>query len=188
MYVIHEVYDWLHGFGQEVDWKSWVWNQFNSPKHMFISWLAIHNKLKTRDRLERFGICNDNRCLLCGDAIVNRNHLFFECNYSKRCVALIADWLKIRDTSYSIEEIWKQWCKHLKEPIYRKVGMAALSAIVYHIWFARNHVLWQKAVFLPKILCKVICIETVDRCRHLVNCKWDRNHCKWLFSLRASVP
>ncbi|XP_021724320.1 uncharacterized protein LOC110691690 [Chenopodium quinoa] len=186
-YSISEVYDWLQGSSPRVDWNTWIWNKFNSPMHAFISWLAVHNRLKTRDKLERFGICVDNRCLLCGSATENRSCLFFDCPYSRRCIDKIADWLGIRNTYYSIDEVWKQWSRQLKDPICRKVGLAALTSVVYHLWFSRNHTFWQKAVFHPRILCKGICIETVDRCRQLITCKWTRKHCKWFFSLSALI-
>ncbi|KAF4371277.1 hypothetical protein F8388_023437 [Cannabis sativa] len=45
-----------------------VWCRLNVPKHNFILWIAVQNKLRTRDRLQRFNIAADSCCLLCNTA------------------------------------------------------------------------------------------------------------------------
>lgn len=35
-----------------------------------------------------------NRCYLCGIKEENAGHLFFECEYSKRCVQLVEAWIQ----------------------------------------------------------------------------------------------
>ncbi|XP_030478094.1 uncharacterized protein LOC115695144 [Cannabis sativa] len=37
-------------------WSKEVWARLNLPKHCFILWLAMHGRLKTKDRLSRMGI------------------------------------------------------------------------------------------------------------------------------------
>ncbi|XP_021775982.1 uncharacterized protein LOC110739808 [Chenopodium quinoa] len=186
-YKISEVYDWLQGNNLRVVWHTWIWNNFNSPKHAFISWLAMHNRLKTRDRLERFDFCEDSNCLLCGNATETRSHLFFECPYSRRSIDMIAVWLGIKNSCYNIDVAWLHWRKQFKDPICRKVGTAGLASVIYHLWFARNHAYWFKAVIHPRILCRGICIETVDRSRQLITGSWTRKQCKWLYSLKGCI-
>ncbi|KAL2903477.1 30S ribosomal protein S16 [Bienertia sinuspersici] len=41
-------------------WCNLVWDRKSMPKHRFISWLAIHDKLYTRDRLRKFHIIDSN--------------------------------------------------------------------------------------------------------------------------------
>ncbi|XP_020244994.1 uncharacterized protein LOC109823119 [Asparagus officinalis] len=40
----------------KVPWSNTVWGGLNYPKHSFICWLAVQNRLQTRDRLMKRGI------------------------------------------------------------------------------------------------------------------------------------
>ncbi|XP_020250848.1 uncharacterized protein LOC109828230 [Asparagus officinalis] len=75
-----------------VPWYNTIWGKLNYPKHTFVLWLAVQNRLLTQDRLMRRGTINSNTCLLCaGSASETRNHLFFDCPYSREV------WLAIMD-------------------------------------------------------------------------------------------
>ncbi|XP_021774606.1 uncharacterized protein LOC110739587 [Chenopodium quinoa] len=139
-YSIGEGYKWLQGSMPDVRWTKWIWNNFNIPKHSFIAWIAIHDRLRLRNKLFKLGICEDEACLLCGTEPENLHHL-----------------------DYSIENAWKIWSRGLKDPIKKKVVLAVLTALLYHIWLARNHSYWKKAVIHPEKLCKVICVEVIER-------------------------
>ncbi|XP_020266123.1 uncharacterized protein LOC109841574 [Asparagus officinalis] len=79
-----------------VPWYNTVWGKLNFPKHLFVLWLAMQNRLFTQDILLRRGAINTNACLLCaGAASESRNHLFFDCSYSRDVWLTIMDWLKM---------------------------------------------------------------------------------------------
>ncbi|KAF4388144.1 hypothetical protein G4B88_021840 [Cannabis sativa] len=63
---IKKAYQLLCPQDGRVRWNNEIWNRFNSPKHSVIAWLAIQNRLKTRDKLLNFNILQDLTCLLCG--------------------------------------------------------------------------------------------------------------------------
>ncbi|XP_050207357.1 uncharacterized protein LOC126656782 [Mercurialis annua] len=46
-------------------WFKIVWGKNYVPKHSFILWLAIKNRLKTKDKLKRWGVTPDDHCVLC---------------------------------------------------------------------------------------------------------------------------
>ncbi|XP_021764017.1 uncharacterized protein LOC110728684 [Chenopodium quinoa] len=163
-----------------VDWTAWVWNSFNFPKHSFITWIAVQDRLRTRKKLMSLGICQDASCLLCGESDEDTDHLFFNCSFSKTCIRLMSQWLDIPVSSQNIQEAWKWWRKSIKDQIKRKVVLAVLAAVVYHIWLARNHAYLKKAVIHPRILCNATRIEIVDRLKGLIYLSWIREHCKWL--------
>ena len=68
---------------EKISWHRLVWNPFVVPKHAVITWLAILNRLPTVDRLKAWGIDKDGLCTLCKQEQESRDHLFFECSYSK---------------------------------------------------------------------------------------------------------
>ena len=55
---------------EKVSWHKGIWFGHATPKFRFCIWLAIRNRLTTRD------------CVLCNQHLETRNHLFFECSYT----------------------------------------------------------------------------------------------------------
>ena len=68
---------------EKVAWHRLIWSPFVMPKHAIIAWMAILNRLPTKDRLKSWGLVMEEECPLCKHEQETRNHLFFECSYSK---------------------------------------------------------------------------------------------------------
>ena len=68
---------------EKIVWHKLVWYHLTVPKHVFISWMAILDRLPTMDRLKAWGMEMDGVCALCKQDMETRNHLFFTCTYSK---------------------------------------------------------------------------------------------------------
>ncbi|XP_010520643.1 PREDICTED: uncharacterized protein LOC104799701 [Tarenaya hassleriana] len=52
-----------------------------SPGTLLV-WQVMQQRLPTRDRLRRWGLQTDEKCVLCGEEEESHLHLFFECSYS----------------------------------------------------------------------------------------------------------
>lgn len=50
-----------------------------SPKMPFTLWLALKNRLLTKERMNRFNINIDLRCVMCNHPIRSNDHLFSSC-------------------------------------------------------------------------------------------------------------
>lgn len=59
-------------------WSHLVWFPAHIPKCSVITWLAILNRLSTKDRLVIFGIKTSSYCSLCTGS-ESHDHLFFNC-------------------------------------------------------------------------------------------------------------
>ncbi|XP_056695636.1 uncharacterized protein [Spinacia oleracea] len=59
------MYKFLHPVGARVGWKRLICNSHASPKSTFIMWLAVQNRLATKDRLIRWQLNIDGACGLC---------------------------------------------------------------------------------------------------------------------------
>lgn len=92
-YSIKKQYTALNGSDTRVQWSSYVWNRYTQPKHRFILWLSVQNRLKTKDRLKRIGVCADDVCPICGQHGETVKHLFFQCYYSSQCIEQVLRWL-----------------------------------------------------------------------------------------------
>jgi hypothetical protein len=67
-----------------VDWFQLVWFPLVIPKHSFLSWLVIKNALVTGERMLHWGFIGDTDCVFCRNGVEDRNHIFFQCGFSKR--------------------------------------------------------------------------------------------------------
>ena len=64
-------------------WHRLLWSSFVLPKHAVIAWMTILNRLPTKDRLRTWGFDIAGDCPLCKQEQETRNHIFFECSFSK---------------------------------------------------------------------------------------------------------
>ncbi|XP_074289166.1 uncharacterized protein LOC141614306 [Silene latifolia] len=78
-YSISKGYKWLGSEANTVTWHSQVRVSAGIPKHQFISWLFVQDRLLTMDRLHKLFQCSDTACVLCRVADENHEHLFFLC-------------------------------------------------------------------------------------------------------------
>lgn len=72
-----------------------VWNRLAVPKHSFCSWLTMQLRLKTKERLKKVGICDNDTCVLCNQGSENHEHLFFYCSFSSTILAGLLIWMHL---------------------------------------------------------------------------------------------
>ena len=72
-------YEYFRPKANKLLWTKVIWNNFTTPKHAFILWLAMKEKLLTKDRLHDPQI--DQICLLCRAEVETTKHLFFQCSF-----------------------------------------------------------------------------------------------------------
>ena len=81
-YSIKENYMFIKGTHEKQFWASMVWARFSIPKHKFILWHAVQDRLKTKKRLQKMKIVIDSYCLICGKVNETSDHLFFNCEFN----------------------------------------------------------------------------------------------------------
>ncbi|KAL2225756.1 UNVERIFIED_CONTAM: putative mitochondrial protein [Sesamum indicum] len=132
-----DVYRAMIPAGPKVGWISLLSGSLKIPRHLFILWLAILEKLATTDKpwLSHLG-----GCVLCNeDMVESHNHLFFHCRFSRRCLSSIRRIVRFqwpnRDWVSDVEWGARKWRgKHIINISYR----CLLGSCVYHIWRERN--------------------------------------------------
>ncbi|CAA7040906.1 unnamed protein product [Microthlaspi erraticum] len=77
-----QTWDSLHPPSPSLPWTETVWFKQRVPKHAFILWVTLRDRLTTRDKLRSWGINVPASCLLCGSNPETRDHLFFQCNFA----------------------------------------------------------------------------------------------------------
>ncbi|XP_048489902.1 uncharacterized protein LOC125491869 [Beta vulgaris subsp. vulgaris] len=179
-YTVKEGYNWLRGDQDTVWWKHWVWNPINIPKHSFIAWLTMLGRLRTREKLQQAGICQDASCLLCQQGQDSCSHLFFQCQFSQEVCRGIMNWLHLRMSAQeSIYNHWRKWGRKFRSKVQQQVAYASLAASVYHIWRAINNSLWEAAVWRPAVVIKKIQLDICIRVKSKLSHTWKDSDQLW---------
>ncbi|XP_018479174.2 uncharacterized protein LOC108850088 [Raphanus sativus] len=120
-----------------VIWASLVWFKKRIPKHAFITWLVLRNRMATRDKLRSWGLQVPAECLLCGSADETAPHLFFECRYAQEIWHGLMDgtWMNL---PIKLEEM-VDWFQQLRgEKRFKTITKIIFQAVIYFVWKERN--------------------------------------------------
>ncbi|XP_019225247.1 PREDICTED: uncharacterized protein LOC109206839 [Nicotiana attenuata] len=143
-YSISSMYNQLRGDFTNKSWKRLICNSKGCPKWIFIMYLALQERLSTKDRMSKWGIQVEQTCPLCEQEMESHQHLFFSCKYSTEIWSKILTWLGITRQVYS----WKdevEWAtrnitgKGAKTELYR----LSVAGAIYHVWIERNCKIFQ---------------------------------------------
>lgn len=115
-------------------WLSSVWHDLSIPKCAFTFWLALKGRLLTKDRMQRFRMDIDLKCVLCQHAIETHDHLFGTCQYITEI---------LNANSFNFTGIWGsymngQYMLGNITGIRKRVGLLYLAVSVYLTWRERN--------------------------------------------------
>ncbi|XP_021733008.1 uncharacterized protein LOC110699800 [Chenopodium quinoa] len=154
----------------KVPWKRVTCHNLATPKSIFILWLALWNRLVTKDRLLQWHISCDPRCFLCLNGNESVQHLFFDCEFSRKVWSKVLGILHVSKhvQQFSDEVNWmKKICKSSR--LKNKVIQVAFTETVYGIWIQRNAVLftgcWKSVDALVRdiVFHSIICLVLVAR-------------------------
>jgi hypothetical protein len=114
-----------------------VWKIVVPPRIHFFLWLLSHNKLLTRDNLEKTKKIGNNRCLFC-DEMESVHHLFFGCVVARQ-VWLVVSEVAGFELGINYESIAKLWLCN------KKFGVINIfsSAVCWGLWKLRNALCFQ---------------------------------------------
>ncbi|KAF6172203.1 hypothetical protein GIB67_024825 [Kingdonia uniflora] len=129
----------LRSSNEVVPWFRTVWTEATMPRHSFILWMAIKNRLKIIDFLIQIEVLNVSYCSLCDAQEEIRAHLFFECPYSNYIWSQILLSLGIfkRVGKWEDELNWLMNARTIDSAI-KLILIAAIAVTVYCIWGERN--------------------------------------------------
>ena len=78
----NETWMLLRGTSVQCLWTRGTWFSMATPKHAFMTWLAMRGRLSTMGRVSRWSQGTDTTYVLCKTDVETLNHLFFECSYA----------------------------------------------------------------------------------------------------------
>lgn len=120
--------------GDVVAWADSVWNSLAIPKCSFTLWLALRNRLLTRDRMIMFGMTTDPKCLLCSQGMESVQHLFSSCPYFDLIrMALpydfVHDWSVIQNGQLCVSSLTSK---------HKEIASLFIAIAVNLVWKERN--------------------------------------------------
>lgn len=132
-------YEVLRGRGEAIPWGEMIWVSQQCKRWSFITWLAAQDRLHTRARLFKWNAIQAQDCVLCGAEVEDRNHLWFECAYSRGVVDIVMKWLGVTVRFPTIQG-WLSWFAEgdAKKTAMFQSRLYAITSVIYNIWRARN--------------------------------------------------
>ncbi|KAH7673296.1 Reverse transcriptase zinc-binding domain-containing protein [Dioscorea alata] len=130
---------------QKLEWTKLVWSRSIIPRHCFILWSAVHNRLKTKKKLYDWGIIDSNVCGFCNVSCENVEHLFFQCDFIQTVWSRILVAMKVHRRPFT----WRREVSWFMRKANGKTLLASMrrttfAASVYAIWKVRNELIFQK--------------------------------------------
>lgn len=142
VFSVHKAYDWLRSKKDNKPWMPLIWRIYIPPKYSFILWFGMRGRLYTMEKWE--SNIEDRRCVLCKNHLETLSHMFFQCTFVKAIWYKIRKWLGIKREMSTLSSAIK-WIKkdYNGALIKSKAVVLALASTVYHIWMARNSVIFS---------------------------------------------
>ncbi|GJZ53701.1 RNA-directed DNA polymerase, eukaryota, reverse transcriptase zinc-binding domain protein [Tanacetum coccineum] len=144
-YSTKTAWDDLRTYSAKVEWHKLVWFTQSIPSHMFVVWLAIHERLQTQDRMLKWNKDPNLKCPLCEVSCDSHQHLFFQCTFSKEIWSVFLRRMQSNCKAHNWKDIVSVLANEYKDrSIKSVVGRLMFGACVYYIWQERNTRLFAK--------------------------------------------
>lgn len=170
-----------------VGWSKAIWFKYSIPKFAFLSWLALKDRLTTKDRMLNWSAglspSFSSRCALCSNSLETHSHLFISCGFSSRVWSSLARGLlgNIYMTNWA-NRIPQLTSTALNWEVLFLLRLVFQTAI-YHVWRERNNRQHgEPPITAPRLILlidKSIC-NRLNSIRSLGDNKFDNIMIKWL--------
>lgn len=115
-------------------WNNMIWHNYSVPKFSILGWLIMRKRLLTLDRMIRFGMVMENRCILCLTAEENHSHIFCECEFTQ---SILSRWhLQLHINRQQFEE--GNFLVNQMDKTRQRVSYLFLAITFHAIWNERN--------------------------------------------------
>ncbi|CAK8576871.1 unnamed protein product [Lathyrus sativus] len=144
---VKDAYSYCKHSGNACVWGNSIWHSNIPPSHSILFWRVINNRVPTDDVLRHCGMAGPSICNLCLHTEENINHLFFQCDYSRRIWNWLRDMLNVNVSFSDMQDCFIAMHKTGVAQcmvVYR----ASIIAVVNNIWRARNQAQFQNR-FIP---------------------------------------
>ncbi|CAN1147980.1 Transposon TX1 uncharacterized 149 kDa protein [Linum perenne] len=115
-------------------WAPILWKGLKIPKNSMITWLVLKDRISTLDKVAIWYAGVNQICPLCGDFDESRQHLFLDCDFSRKCYEVFfTGWARFGSWDNLVQFISK-W--HGKNPV-DQVKSLVWCAVTSEVWRER---------------------------------------------------
>lgn len=170
---IHALYKAIRPQQEKVAWRRAICNNKATPRSVFVLWLAVQDRLATKDRLIKWHMQCDPVCVLCGKTAETLQHLFFVCDYSSEVWTKVLATLQFTLPCHQFEEalVLASKCgrKHTNKA---QLFTMCYAEAIYGLWIERNNRIFrdikQTAEYLANSILFNVAVRTSPQGRELL--------------------
>ncbi|XP_033148599.1 uncharacterized protein LOC117134396 [Brassica rapa] len=152
----HQTWNSTRVHQSKVQWYKGLWFAGSTPKYSVMSWIAVHNRLATGDRLLQWNSQANAQCILCNAAVESRNHLFFSCSFTETIWRNLTRKLLGQHYSHIWDQVVDLISTHTVSGISRFLLRYVFQVSVHTIWLERNGRRHDTVQRPPSLLIKFI--------------------------------
>ncbi|KAH0675380.1 hypothetical protein KY285_023181 [Solanum tuberosum] len=117
-----------------------IWSVVAQPKHRFILWLVVQDRLLTKERMLKMNISVEeaNCCLCDAQKLETAKHLFSECPWFTEVKRNVERWTCLPIQLGEVKEVMLRIIRKKWNQFQRQVIAASWGAMIYHTWRVRN--------------------------------------------------
>lgn len=123
------------------------------------------------------GVTDNDLCPICGTHEETGDHLFFSCEFSRKCVDLVRHWLTMNWNVRDLKDLYRK--RHMPRNKV-KIITAIMGNLIYAIWRTRNEAVWQMKVATACSVVDTVIHESRVRLNHL---SWSTPIHNWIKEL-----
>ncbi|GJU10211.1 RNA-directed DNA polymerase, eukaryota, reverse transcriptase zinc-binding domain protein [Tanacetum coccineum] len=160
----NQVWRDIRSDGNKVQWDKLVWFSQCIPRHTFILWLAIKEKLITQDKLLQWYPQNVVCCPYCKEKPDSHEHLFFQCKTVAEVWKTVKEKARIKSNATNWADIIKDMTLNKNQNnIWCIIGKLCLAATVYNVWHERNCRIFKNECRDKEVITKLIVDDVRSR-------------------------
>ncbi|XP_071705122.1 uncharacterized protein [Rutidosis leptorrhynchoides] len=153
----HQVWKDLRVNRAKVSWWHVIWYKGFDPKHAFLLWLAVLDRLNTQERMAKWLPNKQFSCVFCGKEKDSIKHLFFMCEFSLQVWSELKKKLLFRGLPDKLNDIVHDLAKYPNsKSIWNVINRMVIAACVYLLWQERNYRLFKKIERDADTVCKAV--------------------------------
>lgn len=124
------IWNSIRSRGTPPPWINSIWHPLIINNFAVFMWLALKNRLLTKDRMNLFGHNVLPGCVLCYCHNETAEHLFFSCPYT---------YLILKECPLLVSNSWNEWLQDRffqgnHTQIRTQLGYLYISVMIYYIW------------------------------------------------------
>ncbi|XP_074313688.1 uncharacterized protein LOC141648878 [Silene latifolia] len=143
-----------------------------------------HKALNTNAKLKSIEVADEDTCFICSRVEENLYHLFFSCDYSRKVIGEIENWIRVPLPRQGLSD-WRTRGTGTK--LKQGIVNVILNATIYNIWRQRNLSKFELKLNRPEKVAQNIKTEMRARISGVIKGVIDDCDRGWLRQMQIEI-